>query len=44
MIRVVLVTLLISLLSSCQSVPAERKNNCACMWEPLSGLPEGQLS
>lgn len=24
-------------LSSCQAVPAERKNNCACLWEPLEG-------
>lgn len=28
-------------LSSCQSVPAERKNHCACLWEDASGLPEG---
>jgi hypothetical protein len=24
-------------LSACQSVPAERKNNCACLWEKPDG-------
>ncbi|MFB9951887.1 hypothetical protein ACFFP0_23815 [Rhizobium puerariae] len=28
-------------LAGCQSVPAERKNNCACMWENFDPLPEG---
>jgi hypothetical protein len=25
-------------LTSCQAVPAERKNNCACLWEYPAGL------
>lgn len=25
-------------LTSCQSVPAERKNNCACLWERPTGF------
>ena len=34
--RVTLIALvLISSLSACQSVPKERKNNCACNWEVL---------
>lgn len=31
-------------LSSCQSVPAERKNHCACLWEGASGLLEGAIA
>lgn len=45
MIRTILTfTVLLVALSSCQTVPAERKNNCACLWEAPSGLtvlPEG---
>lgn len=45
MIRTILTfTVLLFALSSCQSVPAERKNNCACLWESPVGLtllPEG---
>ncbi|WP_158268979.1 hypothetical protein [Ensifer sp. NM-2] len=25
--------LMLSALAACQSVPAERKNNCACLWQ-----------
>jgi hypothetical protein len=37
--RATLIALALALagLSSCQSVPAERKNNCACLWEEPSG-------
>lgn len=31
---IALVTLL-ALLTACQSIPAVRKNNCTCNWEPL---------
>lgn len=31
-------------LSSCQSIPAERTNNCACAWEALPTHSEGTLS
>lgn len=30
--------LIMGVLSACQSVPAERKNNCACVWESPEGL------
>ncbi|MBX4967726.1 MULTISPECIES: lipoprotein [Rhizobium] len=39
--RLLLILLLLATLSSCQSVPAERKNHCACLWEGAIGLPEG---
>ncbi|WQO69055.1 hypothetical protein U8C40_29580 (plasmid) [Sinorhizobium medicae] len=35
----VVIALLVCGLSSCQSVPAERNNHCACQWEGASGLP-----
>ncbi|MBB4444132.1 hypothetical protein M2310_007422 [Rhizobium leguminosarum] len=37
----VVIALLVCGLSSCQSVPAERKNHCACQWEGASGLSRG---
>lgn len=37
----VVLALLLAGLAGCQSVPAERKNSCACVWEPLAGLEEG---
>jgi len=27
-----------TVISACQSVPKERKNNCACLWEAPIGL------
>jgi hypothetical protein len=29
---------MLSTLASCQSVPAERKNNCACLWQKTDGI------
>ncbi|MGV2130657.1 hypothetical protein [Agrobacterium vitis] len=43
-VRSVLLLLLLGLLSSCQSVPAERKTNCSCVWERLDHRSEGMLS
>jgi hypothetical protein len=43
-ITVIALLLLLGTLSACQSIPAERTNNCACMWEALPNLPEGDLS
>lgn len=40
----IVVAILLSGVSACQSIPAERKNNCACGWEALSTLPEGYLT
>jgi len=40
-VRVTLLALVLMMLSACQSVPAQRKNNCACNWEPLAGLMQG---
>lgn len=31
-------SLMLSALSSCQTVPAERRNNCACLWQAPDGL------
>ncbi len=36
-VAVIVLALVAGALSSCQTVPAERKNNCACLWEPLTG-------
>lgn len=30
--------LMLSTVASCQSVPAERKNNCACLWQKPDGV------
>lgn len=40
-VRLTLLALALLALSACQSVPAQRKNNCACNWEPLAGLTQG---
>ena len=32
------VAVILSTLASCQSVPAERKNNCACLWQKPDGV------
>jgi len=37
---IVAISLMASVLSSCQSVPAERRNNCACLWQEPSGLTD----
>jgi len=29
---------MLNTLASCQSVPAERKNNCACVWQKPDGF------
>jgi len=42
--RAPLLAILLCILSSCQSVPAERKNNCSCVWTPMTGISEGMLS
>ncbi|SDO11297.1 hypothetical protein SAMN05216328_15515 [Ensifer sp. YR511] len=33
--RLILFALALGVLSGCQSVPNERKNNCVCNWEVL---------
>ncbi|MCP1200600.1 MULTISPECIES: hypothetical protein [Notoacmeibacter] len=37
--RTILLVLIVAVggLAACQSVPAVRKNNCACIWEALDG-------
>ena len=40
---IALAILLVSL-SACQSVPAERKNNCACQWESFDQVDEGAIA
>jgi hypothetical protein len=42
--RALLLVIMLSVLSSCQSVPAERKNHCSCLWEPTVGLSGGVFS
>ncbi len=32
------VAVILSTLTSCQSVPVERKNNCACLWQEPDGV------
>ena len=34
-LRPLIAALLLAGLAACQTVPAERKNNCVCVWEPL---------
>lgn len=34
----ILFALMLGVLASCQSVPAERRNNCACLWERMDGI------
>ncbi|MDR6101886.1 hypothetical protein QE369_002083 [Agrobacterium larrymoorei] len=36
--KLILFALMLGVLSSCQSVPAERKNSCACLWERMDGI------
>ncbi len=43
-INVIAFCLSLAGLASCQSVPAERKNNCACNWENFAPLPEGVVA
>lgn len=38
----IVLAVLLAGLTACQSVPAERKPNCACLWEPLTGLSNGE--
>ncbi|WP_217577440.1 hypothetical protein [Mesorhizobium sp. GbtcB19] len=40
----IVLALMLAALAACQSVPAERKPNCACLWTPLSGIPEGEAA
>jgi starvation-inducible outer membrane lipoprotein len=40
----ILLALMLASLTACQSVPKERKNNCACLWEPLDGLSKGEAA
>ena len=34
-LRPLIAAMLLAGLAACQTVPAERKNNCVCVWEPL---------
>lgn len=43
-VRPLLLLLLLGLLSSCQSVPAERKTNCSCLWERIDHHSKETLS
>lgn len=40
----IVLVILLGGLSGCQSIPAERKNNCACNWEALPTITGGNLS
>jgi hypothetical protein len=42
--NLILLALMLASLSACQSVPKERKNNCACLWEPMVGLSKGETA
>lgn len=42
--KAIVLLFLLGGLSSCQSIPAERTNNCACAWEALPSQPEGSVS
>lgn len=33
----IFVAVLFTGLASCQTIPVERKNNCACAWQKLNG-------
>lgn len=33
----IFVAVLLTGLASCQSIPVERKNNCACAWQKTDG-------
>jgi len=37
----IVLVLMLAALSACQSVPAERKPSCACLWMPMTGLSNG---
>jgi hypothetical protein len=39
--RLITLALMLAALTACQSVPAERKNNCSCNWEILADLSNG---
>ena len=43
-ITLVILIVLLSGISACQSVPAERKNNCACNWELMEGNKTGDVA
>ncbi len=43
-LRILAALVAMSVLSACQSVPAERKNHCACLWEPMKGLSLGAIT
>lgn len=43
-LNVIALCLSLAGLASCQSVPAERKNNCACNWETFVPLSEGVVA
>lgn len=40
----ILIALLSVGLTGCQTIPAERKNNCACMWETMDGQLVGEIA
>lgn len=40
-VTVIALSLALAGLASCQSVPAERKNHCACMWQKVSSGKSG---
>lgn len=38
----IVLVLTLGALSACQSVPAERKPSCACLWTPMTGISNGE--
>ena len=40
---VIALAVLLGGLSACQSIPAERTNNCACAWEALPMPSQGSF-
>jgi hypothetical protein len=40
-ITLIVLAFLMTAIAGCQSVPKERKNNCACNWETMEGYKEG---
>ncbi|CDX20937.1 exported hypothetical protein [Mesorhizobium plurifarium] len=43
-IPLIFLTMILALLTACQTIPAVRKNNCACAWDKLAFQSEGVVS
>lgn len=44
MTRIIVLILTALALTACQSIPKERKNNCACAFDQISIIPQGDVA